>query len=114
MSKFIDLAMVLSEKNMSDLDQQIQSIKSEKEMAQSVFDQQLAALNAVKAQQKIENQAVKAEQKQEKLNKDLIKAMVDSGQMGPMAVGGQMVDGFAGQPEVDAEAQGLPIIEGLA
>lgn len=113
MSKFTDIAMAISEKNMNEVDQQMQAIKSEKEMSQSVFDQQLAALRAVKAQQKIENESVKAQQKQEKLNKDLIKAMVDGGQMGPMAVGGQMVDGFAGQPEVDAEAQGLPIIDGM-
>jgi hypothetical protein len=109
MSKFTDLAMALSQKNMNEVDQEIQRIKSQKEISTSVFDQQLAQLSSVKAQQKVQSEEVKAEKKKEALNKDLMKAMIDGGEMGPMAVGGDMVNEFSG-PQVESEAQGLPII----
>lgn len=110
--KFTQLAKVLSERNMSAVDQKIAGIEAEKEQVTSAFDQQLSQLKAVRSSQKMVKEQVRAQEKREKLEKDLIKAMVDSGELGNMAVGGKMVDEFAGV-NIAPDAQGLPIVDGI-
>ena len=113
MSKYLELAQYMSDKGMSDIDTQLQELKAQKEFTNESINQQISQLKIIKGQQKAESQRIKAEQKKQQINKELIKMMVDSGEAGPMAVGGQMVDQFAGV-ETEPEATGLPILNGIA
>ena len=111
--RFTELARVMSEKQLSDIDSQMQNVKAERDMINEGYGQQLSELKVAYSQQKMGAQQIKAQQKKEKLQKDLIKSMVDSGLGDDLGFAEGGIDGFAGQP-VAPEAQGLPIIEGLA
>lgn len=114
MSVFMDIMKVISDKSIGDVKMTEQELKAQKQMVDSQFAQQMAMLKEIQAQQKLENEKLKFEQKKDGLNKELLKNMIDSGQVGqgPMAVGGDMVNQFAGV-EVEPEAQGLPIINNM-
>ena len=113
MSKFMEIQKVLSSKTMSDIDSEITKLSSEKSVAAEEYDKQLSALKQAKSGLKAQVAEIDAGLKKQKYQKELVKMMIDSGQVGDMAVGGQMVDQFAGV-ETEPEAQGLPILNGMA
>jgi len=112
MSKFTEMAKVVNDKNMSDINNQITQIQADKEMLTQGIDQKLGELKMAQAQQKKVRADIATESKSEQLNKDILKAMIDGQQQGPMAIGGNVVDGFAPQQQqVASDAVGLPVID---
>ncbi len=59
-------------------------------------------------QEAVKNQ-IKFEEKQAKIKADLIKNAVQGNAFGPVAVGGDMLEGFA--PASEPDADGLPLID---
>ena len=114
MSIFLELQKVMSEKGLTDTDVGIQELKSEKELLDAQYKAKLSELQLAKVNQKTQKHRIDSELKKDKLNKELLKMMVDleGGEAGPMAVGGDLVSRYSGV-ELEPEAQGLPIIDDL-
>lgn len=112
MSKYLKLAEQLSKKNVSEFDSALNGLKTQREIISEQIKQEESKIKQQKLQQQAQGYMIKSEQKQTQFNKELMQMMIDEEQVGPMAVGGQMVDRFAGV-ETEPEAMGLPIIDGL-
>jgi hypothetical protein len=88
-----------------ELDRQIADMKNKKNIANAQMDIKTKQLEAQRSQVNHAQKQLKAQQKQEKMHKDLLKMAIDSDQR----IEGNIVDQFA--PEVDPDAEGLPMVD---
>lgn len=108
MANFRDMAMAIAKKNMLVSKEKVDELKSRKELANSLFDRQIAEESVGVAQSKMAMNEMVAEEKNNKIKSDLIKKGMGN-QGGNIAVGGNLVDRLAGF-QVSGDAQGLPIV----
>lgn len=114
MANFKDMAMALAQKNSIDTDAQLSELKNQKDSALQFFNLQIAQAELQKNEQNAVQNQMKADEKRNKLKMDLItKFMEQEGQGGNIAIGDDMIGQLAGE-QVSPDAQGLPILDGIA
>lgn len=113
MSMYMEMADVLAQKNLIDIDKELQTTKAQKNLAMSQFDERIGKLNEAKTISNMEKAQIQAQKKTNKLQKDLMKNMIDNQGLQASPAGVPVVDQFAGT-QIEPEAQGLPIINQMA
>ena len=110
MADFRELAKAIGEKRYIDTEEKITDLKAQKTSMNQMIDIALSQAELVKTEQKANQDAIKYEQKRDKLKADLVKTMIDNqANKGPMAIGGDLVGQYA--PEVAPDARDMPMID---
>jgi hypothetical protein len=114
MADFHKMAEAMATKNNIDTDAQLNDIKNQKDSIMQFFNIKIAELELQKNEQKAVEQGIKTQQKENKLKQDLISEYMKSEQaQGPMAIGDDMVGQLAGT-QIAPDAEGLPVLDGIA
>jgi hypothetical protein len=109
MANFKDMAMAVAQKNTLDANSEIEQLKNQSKAISEFFNQKIGALKIQGLEQKAVQDQFKTQDKQNKIKADLLKQLVADGD-GPLAIGDDIVGEFAGM-QVNADAQGLPVID---
>lgn len=104
MADFEAMAKAIAQKNGLDIDEQINQV-----------NMHLSQLKLSKAEQKAaEKQATIEEQRQKQQDDIVAKLLKDNrNKGGPVSVGGDFLQQMGGQPEIEPEAEGLPLLNNL-
>jgi 23S rRNA U2552 (ribose-2'-O)-methylase RlmE/FtsJ len=107
MSRFQELGLALAKNEISKLDKQIKDNKLQAELSNQPLEME-------KTQVKLVENDIKHQQTVEKLKKDIAKQAMRAQErvQGNVAIGGNMLDTVV--PDVEPEAEGMPMVDQLA
>ena len=106
---FEQMAGFMAGKQSLESEQELQQVQSLKKVLDEIFSIQISQKKLTHEQNKSQEQEMKAQQKEQKLNADLISKMMTAQPGQPVVGNGKIIDQFA--PPIEPEAQGLPMLD---
>jgi len=108
---FVQLAKAVGQKATLDTEQQLAEIEQQKNAVNQKFNMSIADMKLQLSEQKNVDNKIKFEEKRSKLRANLLKDVLTAqgSGVGPVAVGGDLLEGFA--PATEQGAENLPLID---